>query len=91
MVLHLLAHLYQLRMQLQQTSRGGGTTSENVVIPDPNLKAALLEEMKSQYIIKKDATEITKDDALKVKMLKSRLMEIRKHFGPLVDLSLIHI
>ena len=90
MVLYLLAHLYQLRMQLQQTSRGG-TTSENVVIPDPNLKAALLEEMKAQHFIKKDATDITKDDALKVKMLKSRLMEIRKHFGPLVDKNISNL
>ena len=70
--------------------QGGGTTSENVVIPDPNLKAALLEEMKYQHIIKKDATDITKDDALKVTRLKSKLMTVG-HFGPLVNQNISNL
>lgn len=74
MVLHLLAHLHQLRMQqLQQTRRGGGASSESnspiIQFKDPNLKAALLEHMKLYSFFDPNATEITEAQAEKVQRL----------------------
>ena len=76
MVLHLLAHLHQLRMQqLQQTRRGGASSESNspiIQFKDPNLKKALLAYMKeNKYITDQNATEITEAQAGRVVFLGS--------------------
>ena len=77
MVLHLLAHLYQLRMQFQQTSKGGGSSTDPnshvIEFKDQNLKNALLDYMKNPHnhapFISLDATDITEAQAQQVEVL----------------------